>query len=125
MKAVAERVRWLVTECREGRAVLTRETCKTGERLTGVRVPIVAQKRGNARGAKGDRKVDDRRKDRRNPNGPDCLELERSERPRGRSGSNRLAVLSACWRPLDKGCEGRRHPAWTVVVACGEALVVR
>ena len=70
-KAMIGHVGWMVTECREVRAVLTRETCSgrggCSLRLgrvrrapwTGVRAPIGAWKRGNARGAKGCRKVDE------------------------------------------------------------------
>jgi hypothetical protein len=70
-KAMTGRVGWLVTECGEGRAVWPRETCpgKGGcslplERVrrapwTGVRASIVARKRGNSRGAKGRREVDE------------------------------------------------------------------
>ena len=69
-KAMAGRDRCLETECMEGRAVLSRETCpekgwcslpEVGVRRAsraGVRAPVVAEKRGNARGAKGCRKVD-------------------------------------------------------------------
>ena len=65
------RVGWLVTECREGRVVLTRETCPAKgwcslplnkvrrASRAGVRASIGAWKRGNARGAKGRRKVDE------------------------------------------------------------------
>lgn len=63
-------VGWLVTECKDVRAMLTRETCPGQGGCSmrvcrarrapwaGVRAPIVAKKRGNARGAKGCRKAD-------------------------------------------------------------------
>ena len=64
------RARWLVTECMEGRVLGIRETCsgQGGCSLpfvrvrrapwAGVRALVGADKRGNARGAKGCRKVD-------------------------------------------------------------------
>jgi hypothetical protein len=69
-EATAGCVGWLVTECREVRAVLTRETCPVKGWCSlplirvrrasrpGVRASIVAWKQGNACGAKGCRKVD-------------------------------------------------------------------
>ena len=58
-KAMTGHVRCLVTECMEGRAMLTRETCPMrGKGWAGVRASVVARKRGNSRGAKGCRKVD-------------------------------------------------------------------
>ncbi len=61
-KAVMGRVRCLVTECLEGRAMLSRETCRLIGLIerswrAGVRASIVAWKPGNAGGAKGRRKV--------------------------------------------------------------------
>ena len=71
-EAMTGRVGWLVTECREGRVLLlTRETCPVKgwcslplirvrrASRAGVRASIVAGKRGNSRGAKGCRKVDE------------------------------------------------------------------
>ena len=55
----------MVTECVEGGAVWTRETCLPRGRgdigRAGVRAPIVAEKSWKRDGAKGGRKVDARR----------------------------------------------------------------
>jgi len=70
MKATAGHAGWLVTECMEGRAVGTRETCpgQEGSSLPLIRVrrahraevraSVVVKRRRNGRGAKGRRKVD-------------------------------------------------------------------
>ena len=76
------------------------ELCPGGDRAS-----IVAKRRGNARGAKGGRKVEARKTERRNNNPRQCWKrLNKGETSeRDGHGWNQRSGPNACWQPWKRG----------------------
>jgi len=102
----------LETEWSQRPRTSSRETWAVAESRPGVRAPIVAAKRGNARRAKGCRKVDAAWAGRRTVPVVQCLtwlDARDGPWPDGPGSSRRLG-RSACGRPSPEGCSAGVPP---------------